>query len=447
MKITFYQSSAVLIETKNVKILSDPWFVDGELYGSWNHYPQINFEPEKFADIDYIYLSHIHQDHFSKKTLSKLDKKIPVIIHNFASKVLKNNVKNMGFSIIELNHNDRTLLKNGVYINILAADNCDPTVCYKYFGCAPLEVKLGSTSIDTMCVIDDDDKIIVNTNDCPYDLSYAAASIIKKKYSHVDMLLVGYTSASAYPQCFNLSNDEKSSEKKRLQKDFLNKAENYVNLFQPKYFMPFAGRYTLSGKLSILNDDRGVTELDDAFEYFINSKNIDSTKSKCIVLNPNSSFGITTGKSSEPYTQIDNVEKQRYVKEVLSKRKLDYEYENKPNIDDLKSLIGESYDRFERKRIELRFCTDTSIIIKLSDDEFVVISCNGGGWKIVDTQQVTNYAKYVKLSLDTRLLKWILMGPKFAHWNVAENGSHIIFEREPNVYERGLYYCLSFFYA
>jgi len=39
------------------------------------------------------------------------------------------------------------------------------------------------------------------------------------------------------------------------------------------------------------------------------------------------------------------------------------------------------------------------------------------------------------------------MGPKFAHWNVAENGSHIIFDREPNIYERGLYYCLSFFYA
>ena len=60
---------------------------------------------------------------------------------------------------------------------------------------------------------------------------------------------------------------------------------------------------------------------------------------------------------------------------------------------------------------------------------------------------IHDYKKYVKLSLDTRLLKWILLGPVHAHWNVAENGSHITFERKPNVYERGLYYCLAFFYA
>ncbi|SVE49911.1 uncharacterized protein METZ01_LOCUS502765, partial [marine metagenome] len=100
------------------------------------------------------------------------------------------------------------------------------------------------------------------------------------------MLLVGYTSASAYPQCFTLSEAEKIREKERMQQDFLKKAENYVNLFEPNYFMPFAGRYTLAGKLAPLNDYRGVTELDDAFSYFTNSKNIDAKKSKCIILNP-----------------------------------------------------------------------------------------------------------------------------------------------------------------
>ena len=67
--------------------------------------------------------------------------------------------------------------------------------------------------------------------------------------------------------------------------------------------------------------------------------------------------------------------------------------------------------------------------------------------KIINQKNIHNYKKHVKLSLDTRLLKWILSGPKYAHWNVAENGSHITFERKPNVYERGLYYCLAFFYA
>ena len=444
MKITFFQSSAVLVEINNIKILNDPWLVDGELYGSWNHYPPVKLDFDTLSDVDYIYLSHIHQDHFSQKTLSKLNKKIPVIIHNFESKVLKNNIEKMGFSVIELNHNQRTMLKNDVHINILAADNCDPTVCYKYFGCAPLETKIGSTSIDTMCVIDDGNEVLVNTNDCPYDLSFQAASIIKQKYSHIDMLLVGYTSASAYPQCFVLPDSEKLSEKQRMQQDFLNKAENYVNLFKPNYFMPFAGRYTLAGKLTKFNDFRGITELDDAVEYFSNSKNIEST---CIVLNPNSSFNTIDGKSSKPYVKINEIEKKNYIENVLSKRKLDYEYENEPKIDEIKNLIKKSYERFEGKRKELRFSSDTSIMIQLSIDEYILVSCNGQGCKIINKKQIRNYEKFVKLTLDIKLLKWILMGPKFAHWNVAENGSHILFERKPNIYERGLYYCLSFFYA
>jgi len=219
MKLTFFQSSAVMIETKGVKILCDPWLVDGELYGSWNHYPPIDFQPQNFNDVDFIYLSHIHQDHFSKKSLSKLNKDIPVIIHNFENKILRENIKEMGFKVNELNHNDRTHLKNQVFINILAADNCDPSICYKYFGCAPLESKYGSASIDTMSVIDDQDNVLVNTNDCPFELSFTAATTLKEKYSKIDMLLVGYTSASAYPQCFTLSEAEKIREKERM---FLN---------------------------------------------------------------------------------------------------------------------------------------------------------------------------------------------------------------------------------
>jgi UDP-MurNAc hydroxylase len=199
--------------------------------------------------------------------------------------------------------------------------------------------------------------------------------------------------------------------------------------------------------LAPLNDYRGVTELDDAFSYFTNSKNIDVEKSKCIILNPGSIFDTETGQPSEPYKKIDKIQKQQYIQNVLAKRKLDYESEQEPEIDEIKSLIGKCYERFERKRKELRFSSETTVLIKLSSEEFLAISCNGDGWKIIKQKNIDNYKNYVKLSLDTRLLKWILSGPRYAHWNVAENGSHITFERTPNTYERGLYYCLAFFYA
>ena len=447
MKLTYFQSSSVILEHEGIKIFTDPWLIDGELYGSWSHYPPLNVKPEQFNDVDYIYLSHIHQDHFSQKTLSQMNKKIPVIIHNFASKVMKNNIEKLGFKVMELKHNQRTHLKNNVYINILAADNCDPQLCYKYFGCAPLEVKFGSTSIDTMCVIDNGDQVVVNTNDCPFDLAQTSAKIIKDFYKNVDLLLVGYTSASAYPQCFVMSSENKDKAMSVLKQEFLSKAEKYINLFEPKYFLPFAGRYTLTGKLAALNDYRGVTELDDAYDYFITSPKIDQQKNKCIILNSEVSFDITSGITEKPYERIDVQEKNKYITNVLSNKKLDYETDQEPTDDELTSLIEKSYQRFEHKRKELRFSTETIVIIKLSNEKYVTISCNGNGWKVMNEKEMKDVQKFIKMSLDRKLLKRILLGPARAHWNVAENGSHIIFERNPDVYERGIYYCLSFFYS
>ena len=139
MKLTYHNSAAVLIQNNDTKVLVDPWFLNGEYFGAWGIYPPYDFKPEEFDDVDYIYISHIHPDHFSSKTLSKLNKKIPVLIHNFQEKFLKHNIENLGFKVIELQNNKKMELKNGFFINIIAADNCNPEICGKAFGCAYLE--------------------------------------------------------------------------------------------------------------------------------------------------------------------------------------------------------------------------------------------------------------------------------------------------------------------
>jgi UDP-MurNAc hydroxylase len=105
MKIHFLKSATTIIESDDVKILTDPWLVDGEYYGSWFHYPPYDFDPKTFDDIDFIYISHIHPDHFSRATLSQLNKDIPVLIHNYDIKFLKRNIESLGFSVREFPNN------------------------------------------------------------------------------------------------------------------------------------------------------------------------------------------------------------------------------------------------------------------------------------------------------------------------------------------------------
>ena len=58
-----------------------------------------------------------------------------------------------------------------------------------------------------------------------------------------------------------------------------------------------------------------------------------------------------------------------------------------------------------------------------------------------------NKDKHVIYKLNPNLLKNILKGPKYAHWNNAEIGSHIRFYRNPNVFDRKLYLSMSYFHA
>ena len=51
------------------------------------------------------------------------------------------------------------------------------------------------------------------------------------------------------------------------------------------------------------------------------------------------------------------------------------------------------------------------------------------------------------MSLDIRLLKWLLYGPDKAHWSDADLGSHLRYERVGSVYKRGLFYCWNHFCA
>lgn len=445
MKIQYIKSSTVVIESYNVKILSDPWLIDGEYYGSWYHYPPLKIDQDFFDSMDYIYVSHIHPDHFSKKTFEILDKSIPILIQNYSSKFLKMNLERLGFKVTELIHNKRTHLKNGVYINILAADNCNPELCAKFMGCAVVENKFGSTQIDSMCVIDNGEYTILNTNDCPYDLALDSLKEIKKSYAKVDLLLTGYAGAGPYPQCFKLDEITLNNaiEQKKLQ--FLNQGVSYINFLNPTNVLPFAGTYVLGGSLAKLNSSRGVPEIEEAAIYFQNK-----TTANILLLNSYEYFNLATNSYSNNYIPTNLDEKEKYIKNTLSQKKLDYEQETQHTIitdDEISDLLASAYLRFESKRQEINFLSNTRIVIHLGNNKFCSISCNGEGFAIINSIEKEKITQFVEYKLNKILLILILKGPRYAHWNNAEIGSHIEFDRQPNIFERGLYHCLCFFHS
>jgi len=451
MQVEFLKSSSVLVRDRNTEVLCDPWLIDGAYYGSWAHYPPVDFEIHEYDDVDYIFVSHIHPDHIQNETFEKLDDDIPVIIHDFQFDFLKNNIRRMGFDVIELPHNERTHIKDDLHINILAADNCNPEACGSYFGCDWLDDSTdgyGSSQIDTMVVFDNGHQTVVNTNDCPFELSKPAATNLLDRYEYIDHLLVSFAGAGPYPQCFDhLTKEEKVSEAIKKKEKFIKQTENYINLFEPDYFTLFAGIYVLQGRLAELNRYRGVPTRKEAADYIHQSDTVDTSEHKCVLLNSQSIFDISTGNVSESFTPVNKEWLENYIQEELHEREYRYESEDFPSVAELQKWVPDAYERMERKRQKIGFETDMDVIIDLYEGECAKVSMQGDGFEFMTTGEATQSGPYVKYDVDPRLLNWILQGPKYAHWNNAEIGSHITFERRPDRFERGLYYSMNFFHV
>ena len=206
MKITKIASSTIIINLDDLKIVCDPWIENGEYYGSWFLEEKIDKKKsyELINKCQYLYISHIHPDHMSKKTLKNIKKDIKILIHKFSSPFVKKNLNIMGFNnIFELNHGEQFYLDKGIKIKIFAADDCNPEICGKIMGCNYNTDQIGKNShqIDTCSIIFKENFSILNINDCHVNLMEKTLSRILNEHKKIDYLLVNYSSAHSYPQC------------------------------------------------------------------------------------------------------------------------------------------------------------------------------------------------------------------------------------------------------
>ena len=71
MKFTILSHAGISIEHNGVHLITDPWLVGSCYWRSWWNFPEA--QPEILSKIqpDYIYLTHLHWDHFHGPSLQK----------------------------------------------------------------------------------------------------------------------------------------------------------------------------------------------------------------------------------------------------------------------------------------------------------------------------------------------------------------------------------------
>jgi len=448
VKIQYIASASVVVEHEGVRVLCDPWLTDGIYYGTWYHYPPLQCKPEDFADVDYIYISHIHPDHMDQETLKRLPRSIPILIHNYQDKFILRILSGLGFeTIIEVEHKQCYQLAPDFMIEILAADNCDPEVCGKYFGCAVPDPYQRTIQIDSIAVFYGGGKTVVNTNDCQYELSYGVCDYIRDKYEKIDYLLSGYLSATSYPQCYeNLDHAAKLKRATEIQIAFLNKTINYIKRLNALVFQPFAGQYVLGGKQWVLNAYRSVPEMEELPEKFTKLLEEHKLTSRLVLLNSMEFFDLDSMQPSAAFVPPNPQNRRRYIEGTLAGKKYIYEeqYRIKPEAwIDLTERLEEARQRMERYQEKAAYNSDWKVYLDVGQEELYTISFDKT--PVYKIKPGMEQIPFIGLGLDYSLLVMILN--RQAHWNNVDLSSHLRIYRQPDVYEKQVYMLLSYLHC
>jgi len=104
-----------------------------------------------------------------------------------------------------------------------------------------------------------------------------------------------------------------------------------------------------------------------------------------------------------------------------------------------------AFARLSSKREESRFTSKTVVYVELGDGHYARVPLDGREFSI--GPRAADAEPYIVFRTPRQLVKRILSGPRYAHWNNSVIGSHVQFDRRPDLFEPGAFHLINFFHA
>ncbi|MEQ8390856.1 MAG: MBL fold metallo-hydrolase [Thalassospira sp.] len=275
MKITYITHACLLIETDGLRILTDPWIAGPSWGGNIWVYPPAKVAPEELTDIDVIYFSHAHEDHFQRECVDRLPAEVKedalVLLPDFEMPYFQNAVMRAGFKNIKvLEHDESIDIKDGVTLHMLINDQGD------HDSAVVLQAEGNSIFMQTDSLI-----------------SVAEAKRISQKFD-IDLMFTITIMTGIFPAFCDIDADtviEKAEQKRTNSREY---ALKIAEAMKPTYAVPYASDLCYLGELFHIN----ILHHHDKEAYLS-----ELTKRNCEVegirMGPNDSLVIIDGKVNE----------------------------------------------------------------------------------------------------------------------------------------------------
>jgi UDP-MurNAc hydroxylase len=266
MKFTIVSHAGLLVESAGTSLMMDPWIVGSCYWRSWWNYPKPAAFATQLTDLDYVYLTHMHWDHFHGPSLRKLPRSATLLIPEAHFPRMRKDAEIFRFrEIVELPHGKTVALKNGLEIT-----------SYQY-----------SLFMDTAVAVSDGSTTLLNMNDCK--IAGRALRQLVSRHPKIDFVFRSHSSASAYPWC--VKSEDPDALGYRTNEDYMSEFANTARLVSARHAIPFASLHCfLHRDTAHFNDT--VVSPEDVRSYFDRNG---PEGCKCVVMIPNDSWSDSEG--------------------------------------------------------------------------------------------------------------------------------------------------------
>ncbi|MGW0250718.1 Rieske 2Fe-2S domain-containing protein [Nocardia goodfellowii] len=250
MQITSVGHAGFHIRTAAGTILCDPW-VNPAYFGSWFPFPDnTRLDWDDLGNCDFLYVSHLHRDHFDAKLLAeKVNKDATVLLPDYPVPDLRRELVKLGFHrFFETEDSVKHSLK-GLPWRAGRPEDTDLDIMIVALR-APADGPIGDSGL----IVSDGETTCFNMNDArPVDMD-----VVHDAFGHIDIHLLQYSGAIWYPMVYDIPARTKSNFGKQKRQRGMDRARSYIEQVGATWVVPSAGPPVfLDDELRYLNDDRG----------------------------------------------------------------------------------------------------------------------------------------------------------------------------------------------
>jgi UDP-MurNAc hydroxylase len=221
VRITGTGHASLRIDTPAGSILCDPW-VNPAYFASWFPFPDNSqLDWEALGDCDYLYVSHLHRDHFDAAHLARfVSKRATVLLPEYPTSELRDQLTELGFTrFLSTTSNEVVELDGGLRVMIQALTS-------------PTDGPIGDSSL----WVEHDGVRLLNQNDArPADLSRFT------ELGHVHAHLLQFSGAIWYPMVYELPQAAKTAFGKQKRERQFDRTFRYIDDLKASYVFPIAG--------------------------------------------------------------------------------------------------------------------------------------------------------------------------------------------------------------